>query len=143
MAPTHAHAPLEDRARLKERDENVRFKQSMTPHVSREGLVHWKLEANGKCKQTYSWTGWFCLWVWELWRSSYRAPSDRTHTGTPRGAYLPCHSPEALAPIRAFASEAAAARAIPAHHQPVAVMLDLMNPQWAGRWPLTAGSTGP
>ena len=28
-----------DRARLKERDENVRFKQSMTPHVSREGRL--------------------------------------------------------------------------------------------------------
>jgi hypothetical protein len=30
-------AALGDRAILKERDENVRFKQSMTPHVSREG----------------------------------------------------------------------------------------------------------
>jgi hypothetical protein len=25
--------------------------------------------------------------------------------------------------------------AIPAHHQPVAVMLDFVNPHWAGRWP--------
>lgn len=38
---------LDDRARLKERDENVRFKQSMTHHVSHEGLVPRKLEANG------------------------------------------------------------------------------------------------
>jgi hypothetical protein len=44
--------PLADRARLKERDENVRFKQSMTPHVSREGqLVPWKLEANGNASR--------------------------------------------------------------------------------------------
>ena len=27
------------------------------------------------------------------------------------------------------------ARAIPAHHQPIAVMLDFVNPQWAGRRP--------
>jgi hypothetical protein len=32
-----------DRARLKERDENVRFKQSMTPHVSCEEPVPRKL----------------------------------------------------------------------------------------------------
>jgi hypothetical protein len=41
-----------DRARLKERDENVRFKQSMTPHVSREGrLAPWKLDANGNASR--------------------------------------------------------------------------------------------
>jgi hypothetical protein len=41
-----------DRARLKERDENVRFKQSMTPHVSREGrLGSWKLDANGNASR--------------------------------------------------------------------------------------------
>jgi hypothetical protein len=41
-------AALGDRAILKERDENVRFKQSVTPHVSREGpSPRWKLEANG------------------------------------------------------------------------------------------------
>ena len=27
------------------------------------------------------------------------------------------------------------AGAIPAHHQPIAVVLDFMNPQRAGRWP--------
>jgi hypothetical protein len=30
------------RANLKERDENVRFKQSMTSHVSREGQGNWR-----------------------------------------------------------------------------------------------------
>ena len=33
------------------------------------------------------------------------------------------------------AREAADARAIPAHHQAVAVMFDLVNPERAGRWP--------
>ena len=42
---------------------------------------------------------------------------------------------EAVGPVMAVAGEAANSRAIPAHHQPVAVMLDLMNPQRAGRWP--------
>jgi hypothetical protein len=35
----------------------------------------------------------------------------------------------------AVAREAADAQAIPAHHQPVAVMLDFVNPERAGRWP--------
>ena len=43
MSQPSPHAPLADRANLKERDENVRFKQSMTSHVSREGLVPRKL----------------------------------------------------------------------------------------------------
>jgi hypothetical protein len=43
MSQPSPHVPLADRARLKERDENVCFKQSMTPHVSREGLVPRKL----------------------------------------------------------------------------------------------------
>ena len=43
MSQPSAHAPLDDRARLKERDENVRFKQSMTPHISCEELVPRKL----------------------------------------------------------------------------------------------------
>jgi len=51
MSQPSPHAPLADRARLKERDENVRFNQSMTPHVSREGLVPWKLEANGNASR--------------------------------------------------------------------------------------------
>ena len=34
----------------------------------------------------------------------------------------------------AVACEAADTHAIPAHHQPVAVMLDLVNPERAGRW---------
>jgi hypothetical protein len=42
---------------------------------------------------------------------------------------------EAVGPVMAVAREAADAQAIPAHHQPVAVMLDLMNPERAGRWP--------
>ena len=45
-------------------------------------------------------------------------------------------SREAVGPVMAVAREAANARAIPAHHQPVAVVLDLVNPQRAGRWPL-------
>ena len=36
-------------------------------------------------------------------------------------------------PVMAVAGEAADARAIPAHHQPVAVMLDFVNPERAGR----------
>ena len=42
---------------------------------------------------------------------------------------------EAVGPVMAFAGEAADARAVPAHHQPVAIVLDLMDPQRAGRWP--------
>jgi hypothetical protein len=42
---------------------------------------------------------------------------------------------EALGPVVTVASEAADALAIPAHHQPVAVMLDFVDPQRAGRWP--------
>ena len=44
-------------------------------------------------------------------------------------------SREAVGPVMTVAREAANARAIPAHHQPVAVVLDLVNPQRAGRWP--------
>ena len=40
---------------------------------------------------------------------------------------------EAVGPVMAVAGEAADARAIPAHHQPVAVMLDFVNPERAGR----------
>ena len=36
---------------------------------------------------------------------------------------------EAVGPVMASAREAADARAIPAHHQPIAVMLDLMDPE--------------
>ena len=42
---------------------------------------------------------------------------------------------EAIGPIMTVAREAADPRAIPAHHQPIAVVLDLMNPERAGRWP--------
>ena len=68
-----------DRARLKERDENnVRFKQSMTPHVSREGRLGF-----------WNWTQMemqadlFLIWlalivVWELRRSSPRAGDGAT-----------------------------------------------------------------
>ena len=42
MSQPSPHAPLADRANLKERDENVRFKQSMTSHVSREGQGNWR-----------------------------------------------------------------------------------------------------
>jgi hypothetical protein len=96
MAQPSAHASLDDRARLKERDKNVRFKQSMTHHVSHEGLVPWKLEANGDASRLVP--GWLCLWVWELWRSSYRDPQTARTQGRP------------------VAREAADARAIPAHH---------------------------
>ena len=40
---------------------------------------------------------------------------------------------EAIGPVMAVAGEAADARAIPAHHQPITVMLDFVNPQRAGR----------
>ena len=40
---------------------------------------------------------------------------------------------EAVGRVMAVAGEAADARAIPAHHQPVAVMLDIVNPERAGR----------
>ena len=42
---------------------------------------------------------------------------------------------EAVSPVMAVAREAADTRAVQAHNQPVAVMLDLMNPDPAGRWP--------
>jgi hypothetical protein len=35
----------------------------------------------------------------------------------------------------AVAREAADAQAIPSHHQAIAVMLDFVNPERAGRWP--------
>jgi hypothetical protein len=38
-------------------------------------------------------------------------------------------------PVMAAAHEAADARAIPAHHQAVAIVLDFVNPHWAGRRP--------
>ena len=42
---------------------------------------------------------------------------------------------EAVGPLIAVPREAVDARAITAHHQPVAVMLDFVNPEQAGRWP--------
>jgi hypothetical protein len=42
---------------------------------------------------------------------------------------------EAVGPVMAVAGEAADARAVPAHHQPVAVTLDFVNPERTGRWP--------
>src|SRR4029077_5935173 len=42
---------------------------------------------------------------------------------------------EAIGPVMAVAREAADTRAIPAHHQAVAVVLDLVEPERAGRWP--------
>jgi hypothetical protein len=41
---------------------------------------------------------------------------------------------ETVCPVMAALGEAADARAIPPHHQPVAVVLDLVNPERAGRW---------
>ena len=38
-------------------------------------------------------------------------------------------------PHGSAACEATDPRAIPAHHQPIAVVFDFVNPQWAGRWP--------
>ena len=40
---------------------------------------------------------------------------------------------EAVGPVIAVAGEAADAHAIPAHHQPVAVVLDFVDPERAGR----------
>src|SRR5205814_879248 len=42
---------------------------------------------------------------------------------------------EAVGPVMAIAREAADPLAFPAHHQPVTVMLDFVDPQRAGRWP--------
>jgi hypothetical protein len=42
---------------------------------------------------------------------------------------------EAVGPVMAVAGETADALAISAHHQPVAVMLDFVDPCRAGRWP--------
>jgi hypothetical protein len=127
MSQPSSHAPLADRARLKERDENVRFKQSMTPHVSREGLVRWKLEANGNASRLIPrLVGFVCgfgscgdLLIEHHWTA-------RTHRDAPWCVLL-CHSREAVGPVIAIASEAADARAIPAHHQSIAVVLDVMN----------------
>jgi hypothetical protein len=75
------------------------------------------------------------------WKSG--VPSSRAITASPsirndgawsRAAGLD-NGREAVGPVMAVAGEAADARAVPAHHQPVAVMLDFVNPQWAGRWP--------
>jgi hypothetical protein len=41
---------------------------------------------------------------------------------------------EAVGPIMAVARETANPRAVPAHHQPIAVMLDFVNPERATRW---------
>src|SRR5258705_9239172 len=60
MSQPSPHVSLADRARLKERDENVCFKQSMTPHVSCEGLVPWKLEANGNASRLNPMVGFVC-----------------------------------------------------------------------------------
>ena len=46
---------------------------------------------------------------------------------------------EAVGPVIAVAGEAADAQAIPAHHKPAAVMLDLVDPQRAGGWPVCFG----
>ena len=98
-----------DRANLKERDENVRFKQSMTPHVSREGLVPWKLEANGNASRLNPMVGFVC---------GFGSCGDlliehpqTARTGTPRGPCLPGHSREAVGPVMAVAREAADAQA--------------------------------
>ena len=46
---------------------------------------------------------------------------------------------EAVGPVIAVAAEAADAQAIPAHHQPVAVMLDFVNPERVGGRPVCLG----
>ena len=42
---------------------------------------------------------------------------------------------EAVGPVMAALREAADARAVPAHHQPITIVLNFVNPQWAGRRP--------
>jgi hypothetical protein len=42
---------------------------------------------------------------------------------------------EFFRPVMAVAGEAANPRAILAHHQPITVVLDFVNPERAGRWP--------
>jgi hypothetical protein len=46
---------------------------------------------------------------------------------------------ETVGPVMTVLGVAADALAIPAHHQPVAVMLDLVHPQWTGRRSLCLG----
>lgn len=65
------------------------------------------LETGGrwKCKQTYSQSGWLCLWVWELWRSSprggCRAPSDHARPQGRIVVTLPCSTLACRSPVRA------------------------------------------
>ena len=40
---------------------------------------------------------------------------------------------EAVRPVMTVLGEAANPRAIPAHHQSISIVLDLVNPRWAGR----------
>jgi hypothetical protein len=71
------------------------------------------------------------------WKSG--VPSSRAMTASPSirtrrwldAARRVNDGREAVGPIMAVAD----ARAIPAHHQPVAVRIDFVNPQRAGRWP--------
>ena len=56
-----------------------------------------------------------------------------TMPGDAEGSLNDCE--EAVGPIVAVPREAADALTIPPHHQPIAVMLDFVDPQRAGRWP--------
>jgi hypothetical protein len=62
---------------------------------------------------------------------NYRLTVDQKR----RGVYAQRDRRESVGPIMAACGEAANALAIPAHHQPVPVMLDFMNPVRAGWWP--------
>jgi hypothetical protein len=66
-------------------------------------------------------------------RTITASPSIRNDVALMRGA-ASNDSREAVSPVMTVAREAADARAIPAHHQPIAVMLDFVNPERAGRW---------
>ena len=52
---------------------------------------------------------------------------------------------EALGPVIAATCEAADPRAVPAHHQPMAVVLDLVHPERAGgrRWQVAVPTVYP
>jgi hypothetical protein len=42
---------------------------------------------------------------------------------------------EAVGPVMAVSGKAADPRAVPLHHQPVAVVFDFVDPKLVGRWP--------
>jgi len=78
--------PCLRRANLKERDENVRFKQSMTSHVSCEEQTM-KLEANGNASRLDPMASFVC--GFGSCGDLHIEHPQTARTGTPRGSCLP------------------------------------------------------